>query len=306
MADLLFLQIYPLKLFSNIACIRTARRGVPSCHLKHGHVVLIQFSSYQPDRSAVSQDIHIQFFFQNRLYQVNGSTGIPSCHLFHGHVLLIQCSKSQPNRSAVSHRHTQRKFFSKIVCIRRSHGRKVSSCSLYHGQVLLLQDLKVQEDKLICSQDIPTQSFFENRLYQEIIWTEGLAVPSLPWACPLCHWHALLILDFKVQEDKLICSEDIPTQNFFEIRLYQENRSTGCPVVPPFPWTCSSGTMFEISVSQICCLLRYTHNFSSKIGCNRSSGRKVSSCPLYYGHVLLIQDFKVQEDKLICSQDIPT
>ena len=58
------------------------------------------------------------------------------------------------------------KIFSKIIWITRSSGRKLLSCTLYHGHVLLIQDFKVQEDKLICSQDIPTQSIFETRLYQ--------------------------------------------------------------------------------------------------------------------------------------------
>ena len=69
--DLLFLEIYPLKVFSKIVCIRrTARRGVPSCHLFDSYALLIQGSNFQGHKLTCSQDIPTQIFFENRLYDI--------------------------------------------------------------------------------------------------------------------------------------------------------------------------------------------------------------------------------------------
>ena len=80
------------------------------------------------------------------------------------------------------------KIFSKIVCIRRTARRLVPSCHVFHGHDLLIHCSKYKPDMSAVSPDIPTQFFFENRLYHEIIWTQVLVVASLPWACPPDTW----------------------------------------------------------------------------------------------------------------------
>ena len=149
--DLLFLQIYPLNFSSKIVCIRrTAGRVVPSCHLFHGHVLLIQCSDNQRDRSAVSLDIPTQFFFENRQYQEDHSTGVPV-----EPPLPLPCSPDKRYELSARQiccvsRYTDTKFFSKIVIIRSIAIRGVSPCTLFQGHVLQIQGLNFQEDKLTC------------------------------------------------------------------------------------------------------------------------------------------------------------
>ena len=67
--DVLFLEIYPLKVFSNIVWIRISTlRGAPTCHLYHGYALLIQFSDCQRGRSAVSRNISTEKFLEIRTY----------------------------------------------------------------------------------------------------------------------------------------------------------------------------------------------------------------------------------------------
>ena len=131
------------------------------CHLKHGHVLLIQGSNYQIVRSAVSPDIHIQYFFENCLYQENRWTGFPVVKPLPRSYSPDTSSNCHRDRSAAS-RDNDAKFFSKIVCIRSTARRGVSPCTLFQGQVLQIQGLNFQEYKLTCYKDIPTQNFFEN------------------------------------------------------------------------------------------------------------------------------------------------
>ena len=102
--DLLYLEIYPLKIFPKIICIkRTARRAVSSCHLFHGHVLLIQGLNFQLDKLTCSQDIPTQsFFWKTVCIKRTARRGVSSCHLFDGHVLLIQGLNFQPDRSTIS------------------------------------------------------------------------------------------------------------------------------------------------------------------------------------------------------------
>ena len=73
--------------------------------------------------------------------------------------------------------------------------------------------------------------------------TAGRGVPS----CHLFLSYVLLIQGANFQPDRSAVSRDIPTQNFSENRLYQENRTTGGLVVPTLPWSCSPDTRFEFS-----------------------------------------------------------
>ena len=113
---------------------------------------------------------------------------------------------------------------------------------------------------------------------------------------------------YNYQPDRSAVSPGIPTQFFFENRLYPENRSTGYPVVPPLPWICSSDTMFQLSARQICCFSRYTHRIflrrSSVSG--RTARQGVPPCHLFHGHVLLIQCSKYQPDRSSFSPDKPS
>ena len=287
--NLSVLKIFPLKFILNIVCIRaSARRWVPSCHLFHGHVHLIQCSKYQPGRSAVSPDIHTQSLFEYRLYPENRSTGYPvvpplawtcssdtmfqisarriCCFSWYTHLYFFRKSSVSGDHLDGGYRRALSnmgmfswykilmfrkinisvlqifplKFFSKIVCIKRTARPGIPSFHLLHGHVLLIQCSNNQPDRSAVSPDIPTQNFFENRLYQQ---NRSTVIPS----CHLFHGHVLLIQCSNYQPDRSSVFPDITTQSFFENHLYQENRSTGCPGVPPFPWTCSSDTMFEIS-----------------------------------------------------------
>ena len=190
------------------------------------------------------------------------------------------------------------KIFSKIICIRRTARQLVLSCHIFHERFLLIQ-LSTRQiccfsrythtiflrkssvpgeplDRVSRRATFSMDMFFwynvrnisqTDHLFLQInplnvfsiivsIRSSGRNVSS----CPLYHGHVLLIQDFNIQEDKHICSQDIPNQIFFGKRLYQQNCSTSVLVVPPLPLTCSSDSLFELSARQICCFSRYTQS----------------------------------------------
>ena len=105
---------------------------------------------------------------------------------------------------------------------------------------------------------------------------ENRVVPS----CPLFCSYVFLKQGSNNQPDRSAVSPDIHTQCFFDIRLYQEDRLTGVPVVPTLPWSCSPDKSFVLSARHICCFPRYNDsNFFSKIVCIKSTARRcVSQC----------------------------
>ena len=110
--------------FSETVCTRwPALRGFPSCHPFHGQVLLIQNSNCQRDSSAVSPDMHTQYFFENCLFQENRSTVVSV-------VPLHPWSCSPDTRFEMSarqiccfSRYIDSNIFSKIVCIRSTAQR---------------------------------------------------------------------------------------------------------------------------------------------------------------------------------------
>ena len=181
--DSLFLQIYAHNFSSNLVCIwRTARQAVPSCHLLHGHVLFIQGFNVHEDKFICSQDSHSNFFW---ISSVSGHPLVGGFRraTFSMDMFIWYNVRNISQADLLFLQIYTLKVYSNIVCIRRTARPGIPSCHLLHGHVLLIQCSKYQPDGSAVFPDIPTYIFFENHLYQEIIWTVGTVVPSLTWAC---------------------------------------------------------------------------------------------------------------------------